>query len=261
MGAFLNFSFFVRKNIPKKCQQITNNSHFLTNTTEKKYDVEGKIVREKTVQESSKPGASSSQGGAPGVNAVNNQQRGGASNMAKESTKKEMNDYGFKESTLINLGGTITRMTASVLVDESLSDMKDELMETVAGAIGIDKTRGDTIKVTTAKMVATEEIDLESEAQAVETRETIMFYVEKGTYVILGLAFVFFAMRTIRKAQQDLRQVLEASLEEEEKEAPVQPLTLEESVLETAAGDTELAGRSLRRWLYEGAEVTSGSEE
>ena len=232
-----------------------------TNTTEKKYDVEGKIVREKTVQESSKPGGSSSRGGAPGVNAVNNKQRGGASAMFKESTKKEMNDYGFKESTLINLGGTITRMTASVLVDESLSDMKDELMETVAGAIGIDKSRGDTIKVTTAKMVAAEEIDLESEAQAVETRETIMFYVEKGSYVILGLAFVFFAMRTIRKAQQDLRQVLEASLEEEEKEAPVQPLTLEESVLETAAGDTELAGRSLRRWLYEGAEVTSGSEK
>jgi flagellar M-ring protein FliF len=227
-----------------------------SNTIEKKFDSEGKIVREKLTTESTKPVGTSSSGGTVGNASLQGDAGKAKAALAKDTTKKETADFGFKESKMITLGGTITRMTASVFVDESLESVKNELLQIVSGAIGIDTTRGDKIELTTAKIEGTKEINLDEQMQSVETKETVLLYFEKGIYLVLGLAFVFFALRTIRKAQADLRLILEASLEEEEPEDVVAPLTLEQSVLETAIGDTDLAGRSLRRWLYEGAETS-----
>jgi hypothetical protein len=82
-------------------------------------------------------------------------------------------------------------------------------------------------------------------------------WAEKGLWVFLGAGFLFFGLRTVKKARSSLREVLETSLEatvEEEKAGPV--LTLEEEVLQAAKKNTELAGRTLRRWLYESAAKT-----
>ncbi len=226
-----------------------------SNVIQKKFDTEGKVVKEKKTTESSKPAGASNSGGPVSNTATANGGKKEKSAVYKDSTKMETADYGFTESKVVTLGGSITRMTASVFVDESLSDSKDELLQTVATAIGLDESRGDKIQIMMAKMAAPTEIDNDSDVEAVATNEKIQFYIEKGIYLIIGLVFVFFALRTVKKAQADLRNVLEASLEEEKKEDPVAPLTLEESVLESAVGDTDLAGRSLRRWLYEGAEV------
>ena len=225
-----------------------------SNKIEKKFDTEGKVVREKTTQESTKPVGSNRNGGAPGSNAVEKGGAGAGATIAKELTKKESADFGFTESKVVTMGGAITRMTASVFIDESLGDQKDELKQTVAGAIGIDLARGDKIDVSVQTIAGPQEIATEPESGGIGSNpDMMMFYVRNGIYVFLGLIFIFFALRTIKKAQADLRSVLEASLEEEQKTEPVAPLTLEETVLETATRDADLAGRSLKRWLYEGA--------
>lgn len=227
-----------------------------SNTVEKKFDSEGKVVREKLTTESTKPVGTSSSGGTVSNASLQGKDKKSKQAMAKDTTKKETADFGYKESKMITLGGSITRMTASVFVDESLASVKNELLQIVAGTIGIDKARGDQIDVITAKIEGPTATTTEPTVDDGVVSDSIAFWVEKGIYLILGLAFVFFAVRTIKKAQKDLRLILEASLEEEPAEEVVAPLTLEQSVLETAIGDTDLAGRSLRKWLYEGAEAS-----
>ncbi len=224
-----------------------------SNVTEKKFDTAGKIVREKSITESSKPAGGSANGGKPGNANLQKDGKSSKTAISKDSTKMEKNDYGYKQTSTVDLGGKVVRMTASVFIDESLRSVKAELERTVSAAIGIDPERGDIIEVTVAKMPEVVPIEKPDEVVSQETKETVMFYVEKTSYVLLGLAFIFFALKTIKKAQADLRAVLETSMEEENREEPVAPLTLEESVLETASSDADLAGRSLRKWLYEGS--------
>ena len=79
----------------------------------------------------------------------------------------------------------------------------------------------------------------------------MMAWAEYALYTLLGILFLVFALRTIRRAKSSLREILEVSLDDEQTKKVEIPKTLEESVVDAAVADTELAGRTLRRWLYE----------
>jgi flagellar biosynthesis/type III secretory pathway M-ring protein FliF/YscJ len=156
------------------------------------------------------------------------------------------------ESQKVKVGPELKRMTAAILLDQSLEDKKDEISKIVGAAIGFDQSRGDEISVMVMEMAALPEPAFEVEDGGSTTSVTLFTWIERGLWALVGLAFLFFALRTVKKAQAGLRDVLEASLEDEQPVEAVKPITLEETVLDTAMQDTELAGRSLRRWLYEG---------
>jgi len=214
------------------------------------------VDREKMEKKTQRP--SRAPGGAPGNSALNNGSNSTSAALGRDesSTVKESKKFNTTESQIVEMGGRILRMTVSAIVDESLKDQVSQIGKVIANAVGLDeKGRGDTIEIIATKLEIPEIEDITESIEAAEKQEKIMAWAQIGIYAFLGLAFLFFSLRTIKRAQASLKEVLESSMDEEKEEEPVAPPTLEEQILEKAKRDSELAGRTLRRWLYEGAEA------
>lgn len=227
------------------------------NVRQKTYDPESKVTRHRSKTETSKSRASRVPGGRPGsTDTINTSESNLPSGSADtSSTTEEMADYGSTESESVRLGGEIKRMGVGVVLDQSLADKRDEIADMIKASVNFDQERNDTLQVTVTEIAGPGETENLDELMAeAESRDQIMVYAEFGLYSLLGIAFLFFTLRTIKKAKKSLHEVLETSLvEESEAIEPPQPKSLEETVLEAVQKDSELAGKSLRRWLYEGA--------
>ena len=223
--------------------------------SEKAYDPEG-VRTEKSLTESVKETPAIAGGNASGQATQNGGNSAGGNGFRNKVTT-ERSEYGVTEKQMVKVGPELKRMTVAILIDESLAEKKAEVEKIVAAAIGLDASRGDEISTmihTFAELPATE---FETGEPSGSPAAGLITWIERGVWALVGLIFLFFALRTVKKAQAGLRDVLQASLEEEAPIEPPKPITLEETVLETAMQDTELAGRSLRRWLYEGATEAS----
>lgn len=226
------------------------------NVRQKTYDPESKVTRHKMRTETSKSRPTRVPGGRPGatdtINATESTVTANGSDSS--STTEEMSDYGLTESESVSLGGDVKRMGVGVILDQSLAEKRDEIASMIKAAVNYDEGRKDTFEVTVTEIAGPGETDVEALMGSAESNQMIMAWVEYGLYGLLGIGFLFFTLRTIKKAKRSLHEVLETSLQPEEvvETAPV-PKSLEETVIEAVKKDSELAGKSLRRWLYESA--------
>ncbi|MCA9319412.1 MAG: hypothetical protein KDB53_01695 [Planctomycetes bacterium] len=221
------------------------------------FDPDSSVTVDRMKTEHSKQTPTRVPGGRPSTAAVNNganSDAGTGNANDKSTTVKETKNFNTVESQVVELGGKIKRMTVSAVVDESLATQVDDIKRVIANAVGLDEPgRGDSIELLSAKMDVPEVADLDSEKDSAESMAKMMQWAEFGLYGLLGLGFLFFSIRTVKKAQANLREVLETSLEPPKEVETPRELTIEEQIIESTKKDSELAGRSLRRWLYEGA--------
>lgn len=223
---------------------------------ETKYDPENVAIIEKQNTTNSRQNSTAVSGGRPTTAAAANGANiadGSKGNEQKDSTTKETRKYGMTEVEMVKMGGAIKRLSVGVFIDESLKDRVDMIKTTIGAAVGLDPKRGDMIETAMTSFAKAPDDAAPSAKDGAEKKSLILAYARYGVWGFVGVLFIFFALRTIKKAQRTLHEVLERSVEEEKSED--KPVAIEEQILSSVKKDTELAGRSLRRWLYENASV------
>lgn len=222
---------------------------------EVKIDPENFGIVEKQTTANTKGGQGGGIGRPSNAALANGSAQGGGSSGAdsKENLNKETRKYGTVETEMVKIGGAIKRISVGVFVDQSLSEQVEKIKTTIGAAVGLDPKRGDTIEVAMTSFVAPPEDNTLELKESAEKKTMIFAYAKQGFWVVMSAALVFMAWRTLRKAQRSLHDVLTKSAEEEKKED--KPVPIEETILTAVKADTELAGRSLRRWLYENAKA------
>ncbi|MEE9391623.1 MAG: flagellar M-ring protein FliF C-terminal domain-containing protein [Planctomycetota bacterium] len=222
-------------------------------TRQTKYNPKSGITRHKEKNEKSSTSPRRVPGGLPvGSRSPANGSGGGGDAVDKTVSVTETKDFDRTETELVKMGGAIKRLSAAVFIDESLSSHEESIRKTLAAAVGIDESRGDSIALHIAAIVGVPETNFEEERSAAESQATVFAYAEYGIFGLLGALFLFFSLRTIKKAKASLQDVLQSSLDEEEASRPKPKAPeLENVVLKAVNENSALAGRSLKRWLYE----------
>jgi len=191
--------------------------------TSDKFDPEGRVLRSSQSREESSATANANDGQVT----VNNElpgaqgQNGGGGN-AKDQSKKseEINNYEISRvtKTEVTEAGRVNRISVAVLVDGSYSknDKGDvvytarpkedlEMIGTlVRSAIGFDEKRGDQVQVVNLKFAESPSV-IPAEAPKgflgmfQFTKDDIMYFIELGVMLILGIIVVFMVVRPLLK--------------------------------------------------------------
>jgi flagellar M-ring protein FliF len=189
--------------------------------TSDKFDPEGRVLRSSQTREESSATADNS-----GQVTVNNElpgaQRGDTAQTAKDQSKKteETNNYEISRTTKTEVteAGRVNRISVAVLVDgnyvknekgemvyqERSKDQLDRIATLVRSAIGFDQKRGDQVEVVNLKFAEGPQA-----APIVEptgflgmmqfTKDDVMYVVELGVMMLLGLVVLFMVVRPLVK--------------------------------------------------------------
>jgi flagellar M-ring protein FliF len=241
---------------------------------ERKYDPDSGVTRNRTKSEESRTTSKPNPGGPVGARGPGSP-AGLAADEDTSSVTTEMKDFNSTETELVQMGGTIKRLTVSVLIDESIlmpkavegeaapvvdpalrDAKKEEIKANIAASIGIDESRGDSVVVSILPVAGAPLVEESTPVAAIGFFAEYGNWIELGLYVFLALAFLVVALRTLKRAQRAMTEVLAKSLEDDEPEAaPEAPAPIDTVVLDAVRANTDLAGRNVRKWLYETAEA------
>ncbi|SEO17853.1 flagellar basal-body MS-ring/collar protein FliF [Bradyrhizobium sp. OK095] len=188
--------------------------------TSDKFDPEGRVLRSSQTREESSMTADNN-----GQVTVNNelpgqQQNSGAA--AKDQSKKteETNNYEISRTTKTEVteAGRVNRISVAVLVDgiytkndkgelaytDRTKEQLDRIAALVRSAIGFDQKRGDQVEVVNLRFA-----DAPSTAPIAEpsgflgmlqfTKDDVMYFVELGVMMLLGLVVLFMVIRPLVK--------------------------------------------------------------
>ena len=169
--------------------------------TQQTIDVEGKIARVETLK------TKSSSGGA---------ESGKGTTQSEEESKVEY-DYPKSERTVQSMPGAIKRLSVAVVLDPTYVDAEgndatyaqeklDEFRALVEQAVGCDKTRNDTITLTTVGFRKPPVPDTESTPPASDTGGYVMRIAKHGSTVLATVVFVVFAVMALRKVSRGARE-------------------------------------------------------
>ncbi|MDA9435226.1 flagellar basal-body MS-ring/collar protein FliF [Bradyrhizobium sp. CCBAU 51627] len=188
--------------------------------TSDKFDPEGRVLRSTQTREESSLTADTN-----GQVTVNNELPGNQQNSgvaAKDQTKKseETNNYEISRTTKTEVteAGRVNRISVAVLVDgiyskndkgelvytDRTKEQLDRIATLVRSAIGFDQKRGDQVEVVNLRFA-----DAPSTAPIAEpsgflgmlqfTKDDIMYFVELGVMMLLGLVVMFMVIRPLVK--------------------------------------------------------------
>ena len=212
------------------------------------YDPENSVVVSRDQEDSSEKGGGRKTGGATGTAAATRAESGSSGKDIKTKSIHETRVIASTKQATVKLGGTVKRLSVGVCVDSSLGNEIASIEKTIRAAIGFNQERGDVVQIHT-----TDFSEMPEPLEVVEAEEAVppqvFAWVEYGLYGVLGVVFLFFSLRTIKRARASLTEVLEASLTEQTGNAPKE--SEEEQIIAAVNDDMELAGRSLKKWLYE----------
>lgn len=267
---FLNFTYGTHRTLVTVSADI---DWTRSKMHEKKFNPESGVTRNRTKSEESRASGIAN-GGAVGSRSPAGAPPPAAADPDTSSMTTEMKDFDSTETELVKMGGAIKRLSAAVMVDEAVlakpakegqapepidpAELQAEIKkieEAVSAAIGLDPTRGDRVEVKIGPVSAPLTMEVESPAAAVGFIAEYGQWIKLGLYVTLALAFLVVALRTLKKAQKAMREVLEVSLEDEAPAAaPEEPEPIDNQVVASVRANADLAGRNVRKWLYETAE-------
>ncbi len=188
--------------------------------TSDKYDPEGRVLRSSQTREEQSMTADNN-----GQVTVNNELPGNQQNSgqtAKDQSKKteETNNYEISRTTKTEVteAGRVNRISVAVLVDgiyskndkgelayqDRTKEQLDRIAALVRSAIGFDQRRGDQVEVVNLRFA-----DAPSTAPIGEpsgflgmlqfTKDDVMYFVELGVMMLLGLVVLFLVIRPLVK--------------------------------------------------------------
>ncbi|MET3972584.1 flagellar M-ring protein FliF [Bradyrhizobium sp. S3.9.1] len=188
--------------------------------TSDKFDPEGRVLRSSQTREESSLTADNN-----GQVTVNNELPGNQQNSgptAKDQSKKteETNNYEISRTTKTEVteAGRVNRISVAVLVDgiyskndkgelaytDRTKEQLDRIATLVRSAIGFDQKRGDQVEVVNLRFS-----DAPSTAPIAEpsgflgmlqfTKDDVMYFVELGVMMLLGLVVLFLVIRPLVK--------------------------------------------------------------
>ena len=191
--------------------------------TSDKFDPEGRVLRSSQSREESAATANANDGQVTVNNELpGGQGQGGGATTAKDQSKKseEINNYEISRvtKTEVTEAGRVNRISVAVLVDGSYSKNEKgevvyaarpkedlEMIGTlVRSAIGFDEKRGDQVQVVNLKFAESPSV-IPTEAPKgflgmfQFTKDDIMYFVELGVMLILGVIVVFMVVRPLLK--------------------------------------------------------------
>lgn len=223
--------------------------------TQTTYDQDGAAVRSKQTnnvsQEGNKPVASGVPGSQSNTPLAANGTTGGSVKISDVKNNSEVTNFEVPQTVkkTTRSPGSIKKMTVAVVLDGKNTKVKNadgtfetkatpwseeklkEFEELIAGSVGIDRKRGDTINVKTMEFTQTDFAEAEQIIAAKEQKEYVQTLV---AYFAIALVVVLFFLTVVRPF---VRWVTENTTDGVDNYLPQ---TLEE--LEKASGGTLLAG-------------------
>ena len=189
--------------------------------TSDKFDPEGRVLRSTQTREESSLTTDSS-----GQVTVNNElpgnQGNGGSAQARDQSKKseETNNYEISRTTKTEVteAGRVNRISVAVLVDGAYSknekgemvyqdrskEQLDRIAALVRSAIGFDQKRGDQVEVVNLRFAEAPAVPPVAEPTGLVgilqfTKDDVMYVVELGVMMLLGLVVLFMVIRPLVK--------------------------------------------------------------
>src|ERR1700761_7391875 len=189
--------------------------------TSDKFDPEGRVLRSSQTREESS--ASTGEGGPVTVNnELPGAQQNGAAPTARDQSKKteETNNYEISRTTKTEVteAGRVNRISVAVLVDgaytknekgdlvykERSKDELDRIAALVRSSIGFEQKRGDQVEIVNLKFAEPPAVAPISEPTGLLgmlqfTKDDIMYVIELGVMMLLGLVVLFMVVRPLVK--------------------------------------------------------------
>ncbi|WP_234680371.1 flagellar basal-body MS-ring/collar protein FliF [Bradyrhizobium monzae] len=189
--------------------------------TSDKFDPEGRVLRSSQTREEQSMTADNN-GQVTVNNELPGQQQNSGAPAAKDQSKKteETNNYEISRTTKTEVteAGRVNRISVAVLVDgiyakndkgelaytDRTKEQLDRIATLVRSAIGFDQKRGDQVEVVNLRFA-----DAPSTAPIAEpsgflgalqfTKDDVMYFVELGVMMLLGLVVMFMVIRPLVK--------------------------------------------------------------
>src|SRR4051812_3117756 len=236
--------------------------------TSDRFDPEGRVLRSSQSREESSATADNS-GQVTVNNELPGQQRNDNAAAAKEQSKKseETNNYEISRTTKTEVteAGRVNRISVAVLVDGSYSknekgemvyqdrskEQLDRISALVRSAIGFDQKRGDQVEVVNLRFAEPPAVPPVVEpagwlSMFQFTKEDVMYVIELGVMMLLGLVVLFMVIRPL------VKRILAAEVVP----APPEPaLALTDGTAELGPGQALIAGTSGTAQLIDVAQV------
>ncbi len=189
--------------------------------TSDKFDPEGRVLRSSQTREESSATAENN-GQVTVNNELPGQQRNDGTTAAREQSKKseETNNYEISRTTKTEVteAGRVNRISVAVLVDGSYSknekgetvyqdrskEQLDRIAALVRSAIGFDQKRGDQVEVVNLRFAEPPSVPATVEptgwlAMFQFTKDDVMYVIELGVMMLLGLVVLFMVIRPLVK--------------------------------------------------------------
>jgi flagellar M-ring protein FliF len=229
--------------------------------TSDKYDPDGRVLRSSQTREESNQTADSS-----GQVSVNNElpgnqnQDNGARTKDQSKKSEETNNYEISRTTKTEVteAGRVNRISVAVLVDGSYSknekgelvyqdrskEQLDRIAALVRSAIGFDQKRGDQVEVVNLRFA-----DPPMTAPIAEptglfgmlqfTKDDVMYVIELGVMMMLGLVVVFMVIRPL------VKRIVAADVIPALKAGPAAPVLAEAKAHAAEGSSTGATGQAL----------------
>ena len=242
--------------------------------TSDKFDPEGRVLRSSQSREESAATANANDGQVTVNNELPGAQGQGGGATAKDKSKKseEINNYEISRvtKTEVTEAGRVNRISVAVLVDGSYSkndkgevvyasrskEELDRIATLVRSAIGFDQKRGDQVEIVNLRFADVPSVIPTDTPKGFLgmfqfTKDDIMYFVELGVMLILGIIVVFMVVRPLLKRvlaadpAAAARAPLPAPLEAPP--APVQPQIAATSMIDVAQVQGQVHAQSVHR--------------
>ena len=242
--------------------------------TSDKFDPEGRVLRSSQSREESAATANANDGQVTVNNELPGAQGQGGGATAKDQSKKseEINNYEISRvtKTEVTEAGRVNRISVAVLVDGSYikndkgdvvyaarsKEELDRIATLVRSAIGFDQKRGDQVEIVNLRFADVPSVIPTDTPKGFLgmfqfTKDDIMYFVELGVMLILGIIVVFMVVRPLLKRvlaadpAAAARAPLPAPLEAPP--APVQPQIAATSMIDVAQVQGQVHAQSVHR--------------
>lgn len=185
--------------------------------TQEKYDPDGQVVQTETKNQEVNNSTTTSPATPAGITAnvsTNSETASGPVNNTQNTKTTDTTEYdiGKTTSSLMQAAGGIKRLTASVTVAEQYqgqdtdrklvprtTEQLDELKSLVAGALGIDPSRGDSISLEELPFNDDFATDVTKELNQQQERDLWISIGRNAIYPLMGVAVLFLLFRLFKQ--------------------------------------------------------------
>ena len=126
---------------------------------------------------------------------------------ATETTEKSVYDAARSRSQTVSTAPRLTRLSISLMIDDSLASKRDEIIDIVKAGVGFNSAREDVIGVSTTAFVLPEGTVLDedgnpvpatAEVPAEDSSDTLELLMTRGVEIVAALGFVILLIMSLK---------------------------------------------------------------